>query len=112
MDALRELLACPACAAPLSAEWQCRGCATRFDAADGIPNLRLSSDARTEVVREFYAQAPFPGYPPRDSLHALRGRAERNAFVRLLDRAIPGDARIVEAGCGTGQMSLYLARGD
>jgi SAM-dependent methyltransferase len=69
-------------------------------------------DRRTERVRRFYERAPFPGYPPRDTLHALRARAERNAFVRLLDRAIPGDARIVEVGCGTGQMSLYLARAD
>jgi SAM-dependent methyltransferase len=28
----------------------------------------------------------------------------------MLDRAIPGDATILEMGCGTGQMSLYLAR--
>ncbi|HKC58146.1 MAG TPA: class I SAM-dependent methyltransferase [Vicinamibacterales bacterium] len=70
------------------------------------------ADARTEAVRRFYERAPFPGYPPRDSLHALRVRAERSAFARLLDRAIPGDARIVEMGCGTGQMSLYLARAD
>jgi SAM-dependent methyltransferase len=69
-------------------------------------------DRRTEAVRRFYERAPFPGYPPRDSLHALRVRAERSAFARLLDRAIPGDARIVEMGCGTGQMSLYLARAD
>ena len=69
-------------------------------------------DTRPEAVRRFYQQAPFPGYPPRDSLQALRKRAERSAFARLLDRAIPGDARIVEVGCGTGQMSLYLARAD
>ena len=80
--------------------------------ADGIPNLRLPADARTEAVRRFYERAPFPGYPPRDSLQALRARAERSAFARLLDRAIPGDARIVEVGCGTGQMCLYLARAD
>jgi SAM-dependent methyltransferase len=70
------------------------------------------ADLRTEAVRRFYERAPFPGYPPRDSLHALRTRAERNAFARLLDRSIPGDARIVEIGCGTGQMSLFLAHGD
>ena len=75
---------------------------------DSRPHL----DSRTEAVRRFYERAPFPGYPPRDSLHALRARAERSAFARLLDRAIPGDARIVEIGCGTGQMSLYLARAD
>src|SRR4029453_14723448 len=52
---------------------------------------------RTEAVREFYARAPFPGYPPRDSLLALRARARRSAFARGLDQAIPGDARVVGA---------------
>src|SRR5205823_4970735 len=112
MDAFRGLLACPACAGVLSADWRCRGCGARFEVTDGIPNLRLRGDDRTEAVRRFYEAAPFPGYPPRDSLHALRARAERNAFVRLLDRGIASDARIVEVGCGTGQMSLYLARAD
>ena len=65
------------------------GCGAQFDAPDGIPNLRLPGDARTEAVRRFYEHAPFPGYPPRDSLQALRARAERSAFARLLDRAIP-----------------------
>ncbi len=69
-------------------------------------------DARTEAVRRFYERTPFPGYPPHDSLHALRIRAERSVFARLLDRAIAADARIVEVGCGTGQMCLYLARAD
>src|SRR6266550_4480866 len=68
------------------------------------------NDARTKAVRSFYEAAPFPGYPPRDSLAALRVRAERSAFAKLLDRAIPGDARIVDVGCGTGQMCLYLSR--
>ena len=109
---LHDLLACPACADPLASDWSCAGCGSRFDAPDGIPNLRLPGDDRTEAVRRFYERAPFPGYPPRDSLDALRARAEGNAFVRLLDRAIPGDARIIEIGCGTGQMCLYLAQAD
>ena len=111
MDA-RELVACPACGGTLSAEWSCAGCATRFDVADGVPNLRLPADDVTETVRRFYQSAPFPGYPPRESLQSLRARAERNAFARLLDRAIPGNARIADVGCGTGQMCLYLASAD
>jgi 2-polyprenyl-3-methyl-5-hydroxy-6-metoxy-1,4-benzoquinol methylase len=83
-----------------------------YDAFGGVPNLRIGADARTERVRKFYEVAPFPGYPPRDSLRALRARAERSEFARLLDEAIPGDARILEVGCGTGQMSLYLARAN
>ena len=109
---LRELLACPACRGDLSADWRCGGCGARFAVADGIPNLRLDGDPRSEVVRRFYDRAPFPGYPPGDSLSSLRARAERSRFAQLLDRAIPVDATIAEIGCGTGQMSLYLARAD
>jgi 2-polyprenyl-3-methyl-5-hydroxy-6-metoxy-1,4-benzoquinol methylase len=112
MSLCRDLLACPACSAALAADWRCDGCGHRYDAPDGIPNLRLAADARTEIVRRFYEHSPFPGYPPRDSLDGLRARAERSPFARLLDRAIPADARVVEVGCGTGQMCLYLARAD
>jgi SAM-dependent methyltransferase len=107
-----DLLARPVCEGALSTEWRCRSCSTQFASSDDVPNLRLPGDARTDRVRRFYEHEPFPGYPPRDSLSALRMRADRSAFAGLLDRAIPGDARVVEIGCGTGQMSLYLARAD
>ncbi len=111
VETLQELLVCPACGGGLAGDWWCRGCRTQYDAPDGIPDLRVRSDERTDAVRRFYQQAPFPGYPPRDNLASLRARAERSEFARLLDQAIPGDARVLEIGCGTGQMSLYLARG-
>jgi 2-polyprenyl-3-methyl-5-hydroxy-6-metoxy-1,4-benzoquinol methylase len=112
VDAFLELLACPLCTGTLSTNWSCRNCDMRYEASDGIPNLRLPGDVRTEAVRRFYERAPFPDYPPRGSLSWLRARAERSEFARMIDRAIPGDARVVEIGCGTGQMSLYLARAD
>src|SRR3989454_5849318 len=112
MDDFRELLACPACAGALAADWSCAGCGACFETPDGIPNLRVPGDRRTDAVRRFYECAPFPGYPPRDSLQALHARAERNAFARLVNQAIPGDARIAEIGWGTGQMCLSLARAD
>jgi SAM-dependent methyltransferase len=112
MDAFRALLACPACGGTVAARWSCEACGRTFDVVDGVPNLRLPADARTEAVREFYEVAPFPGYPPNETLEGVRARAERSVFARLIDRAVPGDARIVEVGCGTGQMCLYLARAD
>jgi SAM-dependent methyltransferase len=107
-----DLLACPSCQGTLTADWSCRGCSTSFSAPDDIPDLRTASDARTETVRNFYERAPFPGYPANDSVEWLRARAERSEFARMLDQAIPGDATILDLGCGTGQMSLYLARAD
>jgi len=109
---VRELLACPTCQGSLSREWKCTACDAQFAAPGGVPNLRLGGDPRSEAVRQFYDRAPFPGYPPRDNLSAFRARAERSEFVRLLDRSIPADAQIIDIGCGTGQMPLYLARAD
>jgi SAM-dependent methyltransferase len=109
---IAALLACPACRGALNEDFGCAGCGRAWPAPDGIPQLRLPVEGQTEVVRKFYDAAPFPGYPPNDSLTWLRTRAERSAFARLLDASIPGDARIAEIGCGTGQMSLYLARAD
>jgi SAM-dependent methyltransferase len=111
MPSFEELLACPRCGGGLVA-LRCGACGHQYPAADGIPDLRIPADARTEKVREFYARAPFPGYPPRDSLSALRGRAAGSEFARRLDESIPGDAIVLELGCGTGQLSLFLAGAD
>jgi ubiquinone/menaquinone biosynthesis C-methylase UbiE len=108
----RDLLACPACGGGLSPAWRCATCGARFAAGDGIPKLTLDVDARTDTVRRFYDATPFPGYPPRDDLASFRLRAERSRFAELLDRAIDGDARVVDVGCGTGQMPLFLARAN
>ena len=110
-----DVLACPACRGKLAREAKalvCRGCEARFKIENGIPKLRAELDAPSEEVRAFYTIAPFPGYPPTESLSSLRRKAERSDLARLLDHAIPGDATVVELGCGTGQMSLFLARAD
>jgi SAM-dependent methyltransferase len=104
------LLACPSCGGDLTAALSCSSCGRAFEAPGGVLDMRLPADARTEAVRRFYEAAPFPGYRDSDTLSSLRARAERSEFARLLDRAIPGDATVAEIGCGTGQMSLYLAR--
>src|SRR5262249_2590043 len=112
VEPLSALLACPVCRGGLDEALVCQGCGRAWPAPDGIACLRLEVEGQTDVVRRFYDAAPFPGYPPNDSLTWLRTRAERSAFARLLDASIAGDATIAEIGCGTGQMSLYLARAD
>jgi 2-polyprenyl-3-methyl-5-hydroxy-6-metoxy-1,4-benzoquinol methylase len=111
MRSFDDLLACPRCRGPLRA-LRCEACPAQYDAPGGIPDLRLHADAQTERVRSFYAAAPFPGYGPCDSWSGLRARASRSAFARSLDAAIPEDALVLEMGCGTGQLSLFLASAD
>jgi SAM-dependent methyltransferase len=110
VDPFRDLLACPACEGELASDWSCQRCSAHYAAPDGVVNPRRSCDPRVDVVRRFYEEATFPGYSAHDALTTLRTRARRSEFARLLDRAIARDARIVELGCGTGQMSLYLAQ--
>jgi 2-polyprenyl-3-methyl-5-hydroxy-6-metoxy-1,4-benzoquinol methylase len=112
MRSFDDLLACPGCGGDLH-QLRCRSCGAAYQAPGGIADLRVrAEDARTEAVREFYLSAPFPGYPPRDSISTLRARAGRSAFAQLLDRSIDGDASILELGCGTGQLSLFLATAE
>jgi len=111
-----DLLACPRCGGALAATAEeqvgCAPCQAFYVQTDGVMRVRAPCDPRTDAVREFYTRSPFPGYSPSDDLASLRARASRSAFARALDRAVPADARIVEVGCGTGQMSLYLASAD
>jgi SAM-dependent methyltransferase len=67
---------------------------------------------RTEKVRQFYAESPFPNYREHDTLESLRLRAARSDLARLLDQAIPRDAWVLDLGCGTGQMTIFLTTGE
>jgi SAM-dependent methyltransferase len=109
--ACHSLLACPKCLGRL-VEWICVRCGARYESPGGIPRLLLPLDARTERVRRFYQVSPFPGYPPREDLASLRARTRRSDFARRLDAAIPAGSTVLELGCGTGQMSLFLASGE
>ncbi len=64
---------------------------------------------RAPEVAAFYEARPFPGYAPGDDASSLLDRCRRSPFLQALDQAIAPDARILDAGCGTGQISNFLA---
>ena len=63
----------------------------------------------TERIREFYEETPFPNYDDFDSAASLIDKAKRGVFARLLDEQVPFGTHILEAGCGTGQLSNFLS---
>jgi len=63
----------------------------------------------TEQVKVFYEGNPFPGYDELDSPSALKTKAQRGVFARLLDEQLPLQVRILDVGCGTGQLVNFLS---
>ncbi len=74
--------------------------------------VRRSTDATrdvTELVKRFYEKTPFPNYDDLDNQRSLLEKARAGVFARLLNEQIPFDARVVEIGCGTGQLTNFLS---
>lgn len=93
----------------------CRDCGHKFPVQGGIPQLFWQNDWPadkadvTSVMQAFYEKTPFPNYDEFDSSEALRLKARRGIFAKLLDEQIRYGSRILEVGCGTGQLSNFLA---
>jgi len=112
-----ELLICPVCGGGLDVGGDailCFSCGRKFPSEEGIPQLFWLNDWPpdkpdvTEVIKSFYEQTPFPNYDGFDSSLSLREKASRGVFASLLDEQIPFGSRVLEVGCGTGQLSNFL----
>lgn len=113
-----ERLCCPRCEGRLLLKGPtilCSGCQTSFEVSDNIPLLFWptewdpSKPDVTTAVRAFYEETPFPNYDDFDSAATLVEKARRGLFAKLLDDQIPFGARVIECGCGTGQLSNFLS---
>ena len=71
------------------------------------PNESIEGDV-TAIVKAFYEETPFPNYDDFDSRDSLANKAKAGIFARLLDEQIPHGVAVLEAGCGTGQLSNFL----
>ena len=114
-----DIFCCPACGGSLKVPgdrsgMECSECHRYFRGENGIPLLfwpnewEESKEDVTDAVRSFYEENPFPSYEDLDSSESLRQKAEKGVFARLLDDQIPYGARVLEVGCGTGQLSNFL----
>lgn len=61
------------------------------------------------VVRAFYESSPFPDYEEFETSQDLLDKARQGVYARMLDTQIPLGVRILDAGCGTGQIAVFLS---
>lgn len=60
-------------------------------------------------ITSFYESYPFPNYDEIDSVYTLIEKSEKRIFAKLLNDQIPIKAKVLDAGCGTGQLTNFLS---
>src|SRR5262249_16186909 len=75
--------------------------------ADAVP-AEPAGTAVTHSVQDFYEDAPFPNYNNFDTLATFVRQADAG-LGHLLRKQMPLNANVLEVGCGTAQLSNYLA---
>lgn len=113
-----EMFCCPKCNGDLIVNQQsilCLKCHHKYVSIENILSLfapnewgALTDDV-TEEMKSFYEKTPFPDYDEFDSVGSLINKAKEGLFARLLDEQIPFGYKILECGCGTGQLTNFLS---
>jgi len=116
-----DMLICPACKSSLEIlndKIICLNCSHRYGIEDGIPLLfcpnewgKQKEDV-TDIVKSFYEKTPFPDYEDLETVSDVCLKAEKSLFASLLNKQIPLNARVLEVGCGTGQLCNFLGIAD
>jgi 2-polyprenyl-3-methyl-5-hydroxy-6-metoxy-1,4-benzoquinol methylase len=114
---LTELLRCPVTGKPMRFDgdaYVSTGSAdVRFPVVDGILRAFLSHEKRTGdvslVMEDFYSANPFPNYDEMETVGSLIEKSLDRGFPEMLNRSIGPHARVLEVGCGTGQLGNFLS---
>ena len=112
-----DIIMCPACGGDLKIDGvgiKCLECHNSYQVEDGIPLFFLPNEWDgtkkdvSNVVKDFYEKTPFPNYEEFENVEHLIQKAQKGFFARLLNEQIPLNIRVLEVGCGTGQLSNFL----
>tara|TARA_B100000315_G_scaffold258049_1_gene308894 strand:- start:798 stop:1811 length:1014 start_codon:yes stop_codon:yes gene_type:complete len=113
-----DIIVCPKCNGKIKENFdhlKCNDCNKNYSVDHGVPLLfiqnewQISKNDVTDTVKSFYEKAPFPNYEELENIGDLIHKAQKGAFARLLNEQIPFNIKVLEVGCGTGQLSNFLA---
>ena len=83
----------------------------RFNIINGIPDFFTDDGEKLSVTQsKFYNEIKFPNYDKIDDFGSLLEKSEKSTFFKKLDDEIKMFSKVLEVGCGTGQLSLFLSR--
>lgn len=108
---------CPACSGDLKIadhQIRCLNDDHCYEIKDDIPLLFQpnewdnSKEDVTNKEKAFYEETPFPNYEDFENVGDLVQKAERGIFASLLNEQIPFNVKVLEVGCGTGQLTNFL----
>lgn len=113
-----DIFVCPVCTGDLKISRniiRCLVCNNNYQVEDDIPLFFLpnewdsSKKDVTDIVKSFYEKTPFPNYEEFENISDLVEKARKGFFARWLNEQVPFNIRVLEVGCGTGQLSIFLS---
>tara|TARA_B100000579_G_scaffold131039_1_gene105745 strand:+ start:660 stop:1652 length:993 start_codon:yes stop_codon:yes gene_type:complete len=112
-----DIIICPSCknSIIISNPIKCNSCSAKFSIENNIPLMYFENnwgDKKKDVtvdVKNFYEETPFPDYENIDSISSLVNKSEKGFYAKFLNEQIPFSARVIEVGCGTGQLTNFLS---
>ena len=78
---------------------------------DAINQVELS-DQVVKKISKFYKSNPFPNYKVNDDKLSINQRGVNNPLASQFKKFVGYNKKILEVGCGTGQLSVYFSTGN
>ena len=83
---------------------------------ENLPKLDLIfkkevTDKKTLNVTNFYKESPFPNYKSNDNKSTILEKGNKNYLTSKFKKFIGYNKNVLEVGCGTGQLAIYLTLG-
>ena len=82
----------------------------KFEKSGNIFSYKIENNI-TKNVTSFYNIKPFPNYDESDNKATILNKGNKNYLAKQFKDFVGFKKKVLEAGCGTGQLSMYFSIG-